>query len=55
MKHGTKPTVRQAKILQAKRLKPEDWLVERETTEAIVVVHRYAPNTTRVISKEKGD
>jgi len=54
MKHGTKPTVRQAKILQAHGLKSKDWLIERESPDEIVAVHRYAP-TTRVISKEKGD
>ena len=50
MKHGTKPTVRQAKILQAKRLKAEDWMIERETPEEMVVVHRYG-NAVRVIRK----
>ena len=52
MKHGTKPTVRQAKMLQAKKLKAEDWLVERETPTEMVVVHRYG-NTVRVIRKDR--
>lgn len=50
MKHGTKPTVRQCKMLQAKRLKAEDWLVERETPTELVVIHRYG-NSKRVIRK----
>ncbi len=50
MKHGTKPTVRQAKILQAKKLKPEDWLIERETPEQMVIIHRYG-KAQRVITK----
>ncbi len=54
MKHGKKPTVRQAKILQAHGLKPENWLIERESPEEIVAVHRYAP-TTRVIPKDEHD
>jgi len=54
MKHGKKPTVRQAKILQAHGMKSKDWLIERESEEKIVAVHRYAP-TTRVISKEEGE
>lgn len=54
VKHGKKPTVRQAKILQAHGLKPENWLIERESPEEIVAVHRYAP-TTRTITKTKGD
>lgn len=52
MKHGKKPTVRQAKILQAHGLKPENWLIERESPEEITAVHRYAP-TTRVIPKDE--
>ena len=54
MKHGKKPTVRQSEIIKAKRLKPEDWLIERETPEEMVIVHRYA-DTTRTITKTKGD
>ena len=50
MKHGTRPTVRQAKLLQAWKLKPEIWLIERETPEELVIVHRFA-NATRVIRK----
>ena len=52
MKHGKKPTVRQAKILQAKRLDPDNWLIERETPEEMVIVHRYG-NTKRIIRKER--
>ena len=54
MKHGTKPTVRQCKILQGKRLKPEDWMIECETPEEMVIIHRYG-NAVRVITKTKGD
>lgn len=54
MKHGTKPTVRQCKILQAKRLKPEDWMIERETPEEMVIMHRYG-NSVRTLTKKKGD
>lgn len=52
MKHGTKPTVRQAKMMQAKKLKAEDWLVERETPTEMVVVHRYG-RAVRVIRKDR--
>lgn len=52
MKHGRKPSVRQCKILESKRLKPEDWLIERETPEEMVIVHRYG-NTKRIIRKER--
>ena len=50
MKHGTKPTVRQAKILQAKHLKAENWLIERETPTEMRIVHRYG-NSQRIIPK----
>ena len=52
MKHGTKPTVRQCRILQAKRLDPDNWLIERETPDEMVIVHRYG-NTKRIIKKER--
>lgn len=52
MKHGTKPTVRQAKMLQAKKLRAEDWLVERETPAEMVVIHRYG-RAVRVIRKDQ--
>lgn len=54
MKHGKKPTVRQSEIIKAKRLKPEDWLIERETPEKLVVIHRYG-NAMREIRKNEHD
>jgi len=51
MKHGRKPSVRQSNILAAKRLKPEDWLIERETPDEMVIIHRYG-NAKRIIRKE---
>lgn len=50
MKHGKKPTVAQAKILQARKLNWENWLIERDTPEAMVIVHRFT-GQTRTIRK----
>lgn len=54
MKHGKKPTVRQCEIIKAKGLDPQNWMIEREKPEEMVIVHRYA-DTTRTITKTKGD
>ena len=50
MKHGTRPTVAQKKLLAARRLNVENWLIERDTPEVLVVVHRYS-GQTRTIRK----
>lgn len=52
MKNGKKPTVRQCKLMSANRLKPEDWLVVKDTSTEMTVVHRYSDKTTRTIHKE---
>lgn len=54
MKHGKKPTREQKKLMQSVRLNPADWLVERDTPEEMVIVHRYSERTTRTIHKENG-
>lgn len=53
MKHGKKPTREQKKIIQQKRLNPQDWMVERDTPEKMVLVHRHFDSTKRVIYKER--
>ena len=50
MKHGTRPTVAQKKLLAARRLNVENWLIERDTPELLVIVHRFS-GQTRVIRK----
>ena len=52
MKHGTKPTVAQKKLLAARRLNVENWLIERDTPEVLVIVHRYG-STRKVIVKRQ--
>ncbi len=51
MKHGTRPTVAQKKLLAGKRLNVENWLIERDTPELLVIVHRFS-RQTRVIRKK---
>jgi len=50
MKHGKAPTVAQKKLLKQWRLKPEDWLIERDTPEQMVIIHRFG-NAVRVIPR----
>lgn len=52
MKHGKKPTREQRKLIQSKKLKPEDWMVERDTPEKLVLVHRHFDSVSRTILKE---
>ena len=52
MKHGKKPSVRQCKLMQAWNLNPSDWLVVKDTPEAMTIVHRFSDNTIRVLPKE---
>ena len=54
MKHGKAPTVAQKKLLAARRLNMENWLIERDTPEVLVVVHRFS-RQTRVIRKRPED
>ena len=51
MKHGKKPTREQRKLLQKWKLNSEDWLVERETSTELVLIHRHFENKIKVIPK----
>ena len=50
MKQLRKPTREQRKFIKSKRLAPENWLVERDTPERMVIVHRFT-NSKRIIQK----
>lgn len=50
---GKRPTLAQKKLLKAKGLNPENWLVISEDWERIVVVHRDSLRK-RTIVKEAG-
>ena len=51
MKHGKKPTRAQRDFIKSKRLTPDSWLVVKDTPEKMVLVHRHALKTIRVIPK----
>ena len=52
MKHGKKPSREQRKLIQRWKLNPADWLVVKDTTEEMVLIHRLSDSTTRTIPKE---
>lgn len=52
MKNGKKPTYNQRKIIQEAGLDPHDWLVVKDTSEAMVLVHRHNEKTTNTIQKD---
>lgn len=41
MKHGKNPTVRQRKSIQAAKLNPDNWLVEKVYADRLTLVHRH--------------
>lgn len=51
MKQLKKPTREQRKFIQSKRLNPENWMIERDTPEKLVLVHKHFDNRTRTIKK----
>jgi hypothetical protein len=50
LKHGKNPTVRQKKLMTAWHLNYENWLVVKDTSTEMVIVHR-ATGKIRVIKK----
>jgi hypothetical protein len=54
MKHGKNLTRSQKKFLQQWKLDPAVWLVVKDTTEQMELVHRYSDKTKRIIPKGGG-
>lgn len=52
MKQLKNPTRSQKILIQKKRMNPADWMVERDTPEVLVLVHRHFNSTRRTIYKE---
>lgn len=50
MKQGKRPNRRQKDEMQAYRLNPANWLVERDTTTEFVLIHRFT-GTKKTIKK----
>ena len=55
MKHLKKPTREQKKLIQKGKLNPADWMVERDTTEEMVLVHRHSGQKKIIQKGAKGD
>lgn len=51
MKHGKKPTYEQRKLIQRWGLDVRDWLVVKDTSTEMVLVHRFSERTIRTIPK----
>ena len=51
MKKLKKPTREQRKLIQSMRLNPDNWMIERDTPEKMVLVHKHFDNKTRIIPK----
>ncbi|WP_186785960.1 DUF6906 family protein [Paenibacillus agilis] len=51
MKQGKRPTRKQMDEIKQNGLNPENWFVERTTTEAMVLKHRFSDKTTRTIKR----
>ena len=51
MKHGTKPTREQRKLMTKWKVNTQDWLVERETNTELVLLHRHFDKVTKIIPK----
>ena len=51
MKNPKKLTRQMKELLKQKNLNPADWLMERNTTQEIVFVHRHSDRTRKVVSK----
>lgn len=48
--HGKRPTVAQRKFIEKNGLNSSDWLVQKDTTEIMQILHRYS-DKVRVLKK----
>ena len=51
MKHGRKPTREQRKLMEKWKVNTQDWLVVKDETTQMTLVHRHFDNKTKVIPK----
>ncbi len=51
MKQLKKPTRSQKQLLQKRKLNPADWMIERDTPEQLVIVHRHFDRVKKIIPK----
>ena len=55
MKHGKRPTVRQCKQIKSWGLSCPNWLVVKDTTKVLVIVHRYSGEIREIRKDETHD
>lgn len=48
MKHGLKPTKKQKILISSRKLDPDNWLVERDTTAYMIIIHRVSHNKRKI-------
>lgn len=51
MKQLKKPTRSQKMLLQKRKLNPADWMIERDTPEQLVIIHRRFDSKKKIIPK----
>ena len=51
MKHGTKPTYSQRTLMEEWKLDAHNWLVVKDTSTEMVIVHKHSDKTIRTIPK----
>ena len=51
---GKRPTVAQRKFIEKHSLNSNDWLVQKDTTEFMQILHRYS-DKVRVLKKQSGN
>lgn len=51
MKHGKKPTWEQKKLMVKWKLDPTMWMVSKDTTTEMLVVHRHFDHVKKIIPK----
>lgn len=52
MKHAVKPTYSQRKLIQEAGLDSHDWMVSKDTSTEMVLIHRHNERTTKTIQKD---
>ena len=50
---GKKPTVKQSNFIRENGLNPDDWLIAKNTSEQMVLIHRHISKTRKTLYKEK--
>lgn len=51
MKNGKRPTKNQSIFIEEHGLNPQNWLICKDTSTEMYIVHKHSDKTTRVIPK----